>query len=348
MGSATSATGEMRPYDTPVSASDVSNGDKANSDEIRADIEATRAEMSETVDAIQARFSPQSVQATTDQVIQQAKLAALEVAEQVTERVKDSVREATIGRVEKMAYNMKETTRGASSSLLETVKANPVPAALIGLGVAWLLMNKSDSSSGGRSNSYSGERYSPDQRYDSDYRDYRSYRDYRDPQTYAQGQGNQARMGARFGAVASDVQDKAGQVANTVTEAADNVKGKAGEFVGRAQDQMGQFGGRVQDQAQTVMDKSQNMIEDNPLMVGALAVALGAAIGFILPVTERENEFMGEARDRLVSQAGEAAQDTLGKVQRVASEALQAAQDTVKEEAKNQGLSGNGNTNPAT
>ena len=39
------------------------------------------------------------------------------------------------------------------------------------------------------------------------------------------------------------------------------------------------------------------MASENPLLVAAGAVLIGAAFGLALPETERENSLMGEARD---------------------------------------------------
>ena len=44
-------------------------------------------------------------------------------------------------------------------------------------------------------------------------------------------------------------------------------------------------------------------LQDEPLVFGAIAVAVGAAIGAALPSTRREDELMGEARDRLRDEA---------------------------------------------
>ena len=44
-------------------------------------------------------------------------------------------------------------------------------------------------------------------------------------------------------------------------------------------------------------------MEHNPLAVGAVAMAVGAAVGLALPETRREQELMGDARDRVVDNA---------------------------------------------
>lgn len=93
-------------------------------DEIHADIERTRGEMSGTIDEIQERLSPGRIQ------------------QQATERV----REATIGRVEHAGESARET----GMTMLETLKQNPIPAAMVGVGLGWLYMSRGGSSSGQR------------------------------------------------------------------------------------------------------------------------------------------------------------------------------------------------------
>ena len=76
------------------------------------------------------------------------------------------------------------------------------------------------------------------------------------------------------------------------------------------------------------------MLQENPLVVGALAVGTGAAVGLAIPETAKEHEVMGEARDTVVEKAQEKAQEVQQSVQRVAEE----AQGAVQQEAENQGL----------
>ena len=59
-------------------------------------------------------------------------------------------------------------------------------------------------------------------------------------------------------------------------------------------------------------------MQESPLALGAVAVALGTAIGLAVPATRRENEWMGETRDKLVDRAQSVAQDTMNQVQDVA------------------------------
>lgn len=89
----------------------------ADTDRLRAQIEETRAEMSETLDAIQDRLSPQRLMADA--------------------RV--SVKEATVGRVKDLTTRAGDTAArvaaqsfDTSATVMDAVRRNPVPAALIG------------------------------------------------------------------------------------------------------------------------------------------------------------------------------------------------------------------------
>jgi len=108
-------------------------------------IEQTRVEMSETVDAIQEKLSP-------------AHLA---------QQSKDVVRDATVGMVQDVAGSVVDTAKGvvsrpgstatqAGSAVAESIKQNPVPVALIGIGLGWLLLRARQAGTGLRTRSLPG------------------------------------------------------------------------------------------------------------------------------------------------------------------------------------------------
>lgn len=302
----------------------------ARTEAIRDDIAQTRSEMSGTIDAIQDRLDP-------DRLKEEAKAQVREQVQEHVQEAKDAVRGATIGKVEDMARNVGDTATEARSTLMETIKQNPLPAALVGLGLGWLWMN--------RQTPPATRYYAPGT---AGYQDWGAYGgrarlDERDQDTPVDRARDKAgRVGDRVGATASDMADQvqdtagrlAGQAGDTVGNLTNQAQEMAGNLAGQAQETMGNLAGGAQYQAQRLEDRFQRVMRENPLAVGAAAFALGAAIGLAVPETDREDQLMGEARDTVVEKAQAVAQDTMQKVQGVAEQAGQAAQQA----ARDQGL----------
>ncbi len=203
-----------------------------------------------------------------------------------------------------LASSAGQTAMGAGSTLLDTIRNNPLPAALTGVGLTWLLMNRS---SGPSAPSAGYPRYRPDGRtlYQA--------RPYSDRGTVAE----------TVDGVKDTASSVAGQVQRTAGDVVDTVQDTAGELVDQAQYRAQQASGGVQ-----------QLVQENPLMAAGVTAALGAATGFYLSPTRREDQLVGKLRDNVMGQAQEVTQDTMEKVQRVAEE----AQDTVKKEAEREGL----------
>jgi gas vesicle protein len=301
---------------------------------IRRQIERTRADMSETIDAIQDRLNP----------------------ERVADQVKEQVREATIGRAEHMVSEATGTMREAGYGIMDTIRENPVPAALAAIGLGWLWLKRPsaqrDGADGRRYGRYEREDAAPG-RYGYGYRDYgyrASYGGYRE----------QAGPGEAVGRAADRAQDAAGRAADTVQgaagQASDRVQqaaGQAGERVqqaaSRAGDAVQGAVGQVQDSAQQLGANAQRTamrarygleaaIYENPLGMGAAALVAGLAVGLAAPSTDVEDQFMGDVRDRVLQQGQEKLQDTLEHVQHVAQRTGEAATQTAKDAAKQEGL----------
>ncbi|MDF3042690.1 MAG: hypothetical protein K0Q71_5396, partial [Thermomicrobiales bacterium] len=153
------------------SGSSGTSGSAADADPavIAADIEATREEMSETIDAIQERLDPERLTQQATEVTEQAREAAKDVTKyaieeaksavnELTSQAKASVREATIGRVEHMAMSTRDTAESVKGDLFTTIKRNPVPAALAAIGIGWLWSNRSGGSQHASYARYGNER----------------------------------------------------------------------------------------------------------------------------------------------------------------------------------------------
>ena len=123
-------------YDEVDPAADLSEQDAESIVEIRAEIEETRLEMGGTLNELGDRLEPS----------------------RLVDQAKENVREATIGRVE-------ETAKGVSDMVMQTIKSNPIPAAIAGAGLALLWVNRSGSkqSSDGYGAAYRSNGYRPEQ-----------------------------------------------------------------------------------------------------------------------------------------------------------------------------------------
>ena len=91
--------------------------------EIRDEIEETRVEMAETIDAIQEKLKPRNIVASA------------------TDRVKSAATE----RVREMADTASQTAQQAMDYTRDRVQQNPVPLALLGIGAAWLIARQASS-----------------------------------------------------------------------------------------------------------------------------------------------------------------------------------------------------------
>ena len=69
----------------------------------------------------------------------------------------------------------------------------------------------------------------------------------------------------------------------------------------------------------------------NPLMLGVAAAVAGAVVGLGVPETERENELMGETRDRMLDSVQDTVRDKVDQVQQAATTALSSVQEAAKD-----------------
>ena len=73
------------------------------------------------------------------------------------------------------------------------------------------------------------------------------------------------------------------------------------------------------------------MYDDQPLVAGAIALAVGAAVGAALPRTDVEDEYIGQHRDRLFDDADRVFHEEAAKLRAVADAALDEARDVADE-----------------
>lgn len=258
-------------------------------------------------------------------------------------------------------------TKQVGDLLMDTVKENPIPAALVGVGLGWLLVDaiikqQKQSAHPLTSNTYNG--YATDTYGDTGYgaargASYGAYATNTGTNNYATAPNTSGvkaaldnaghklsetgeKIGdtvetakAKIGDAAHDLQAKASDLAHTVQDKASDlahtVQDKAGDATTLVTTKATELGHAVQSNARKASYAAQDFVTDNPIAAGAIALLVGTVIGLALPSTEPENKLMGTYRDQLADQAGQQAQDLLGKVQSVAGEALDVAKDQFAE-----------------
>lgn len=247
--------------------------------EIRSEIEHTREDLSETIDAIQEKLRPGNIAAAaSDRVKNVAGTAVRNAAEAASSK----------------AQRAMERTRRMADDLADGGRMNTIASAMIGIGSAWLLVERLRNS---------GRRHYGSL---SDY----EYGDERSRTRWARQPGVEeydAELASDEGVI-SQSYDRASSMAH---EARD----------------------RARETARRARSGFANLLESNPLMVGAAAMAVGATIGLALPETERENEWMGETKDNLMERAQDVARSTVTEVRQAAGDiAGQVASEVVSGE----------------
>ena len=279
-------------------------GDESTA-EIRGDIEDTRARMGSTIDAIQEKLSPQ----------------------RLMEQAKETARDATIGKAQEMASNVADTAKETGSTLMDTIRENPVPVALTAIGLGWLLWGARRKASDRRDErDYWNARYGRYGQYDR----YGRYSGYDD--RYRNGMYQPRQDNGRMSQMADKVQDTAGRVGDQMQNAANKVGDQVQDAASTVADRAGDAADYAQWQAQRARSWLEQTWEDNPLLVAGAALAAGALIGLSAPETQMENQLMGDARDSLVEKAQGVAEDTVQKAQDTATKAAHQVENQARQQ----------------
>lgn len=303
--------------------------------EIRAEIEQTREEMSETVNAIQDRLRPGTIASNAAESVKST-------VSNAAENVKSTVRNVAGEKAQIVADRARDM---ADSEPVQYARANPIPTAMVGIGIAglaWLAL-------GGREARSARTRY----RAGREARDWRRFGPYDEGDRYYRGaagyrgqSGYTAESGfgdAGFGETGYPGQ---GGYETAAAYSAELPHGTRGDYAGdrgpynddrysrdrfenrgsawtddttRAAQQLGR---RAQETTRTAQRTVQRTWQENPLLMGAASAVLGLMVGMAVPETEIENEYMGEARDTALENVQQTVRETVNKVQDVASSAV--------------------------
>ena len=216
--------------------------------QIMAEINRTRAEMDDTLSAIEQRLTP-------GQLVDQG-----------------------------LDYLKNSGAREYAASLGASVKTNPLPVTLAGIGIAWLMaVGNRTPQSGTTSGSMQSAKESMQSAKDS---------------------------------MASGIQ--------AARERASQLTDTAGRQIDRARENW------------------DYVLREHPLVLGAVGLAIGAVAAALAPRTSKEDELMGEARDKLMDQAKQAGGAKLDELKEQAKDTLRTAKEAAADAVKPAGTSASG------
>jgi len=294
--------------------SSTTNPGNRSAADIEADVEQTRMRVADTIVALRESMSPG------------------QIMDQVVEYTRSS--------------GGAEFTRNLGAQ----VRDNPLPVVLIGAGIGWLLL-----SNGGKAapTLAAPQRMLPPPSSTHDGLGMMERASEAGAHLRDSVSGTANSVGSTLSDAASSAGSAAGHAAGTVSgavnaagHAVSEMVGSVASAAGSARDsarayghdashaareglsaaaggvnRLGQQTGQLGDQ---LRQSWQQASTDQPLLIGALGLALGAVIGALLPRTQTEDRLVGEASDNVAHQLGAAAQ-----------EGYEQAKDVVTEHAAN-------------
>ena len=288
---------------------------------IKTQIEETRAQMGETIDALQEKLSFSNLSEQVSEHVNNA-----------IETAKNSVYDATIGKAVGIMKNMGDGI--TDTKLVRTARNNPLPLVLIGLGAGWLAYN-SYAGSGSRRRGYrlrEGTTYDEFGDRDRARRDMERGTSFdldrrHEPSAMSKLSDKASNLTGSVSDAASSAYESASNVASSAYESASNTMNSAmtgaRDMANRAYSKAGEYG-------TTAMDTYDHYISENPLAVGAVAFAVGAVVGLAIPSTRYEGEMLGEARNDLLKKAQDKGSMLLDKTRHIVDEAA----NTVSKESR--------------
>jgi ElaB/YqjD/DUF883 family membrane-anchored ribosome-binding protein len=234
-------------------------------EQIQQEIERTRDEMTGTLHAIEHKLS----------------------ARQLLDQAVDTMRDFT----------------SDQSRLGSAVRDNPIPLAIIGLGIGWLALSETI----GRQAEVKASTAAPG--WSGETAEYSPARD--------------APTGEGLGPIIAEGEAMTAQARQKLQQAADVTRRQVSAWSQSAVDMASDAGERARD-----------IYTEHPLTMGVAAAALGAALGMMLPRTRTEAEMLGGRMQDVVRQARDTGSEIVERAGRVARTAMRAARHEAEPSAE--------------
>jgi ElaB/YqjD/DUF883 family membrane-anchored ribosome-binding protein len=234
-------------------------------DTLEREIDQTRAQMNQTLGAIERRLTPGQI-------------------------------------VDEAVGLFREHGRDFAANLGSSIKENPIPAMLAAVGIGWLM--------------FGPKRLSPPRS------PYRHYHDYN-----ANDEGTVGGVGE---SIKNQVADAGEKVRSSAISARDRLVDSWTTSKDAIKDGVSQTASTAEAQVNRAREGFNTLLEEQPIILGALGLAVGAAIGAMLPSTEQEDRLLGPTRDKTVSQIKERGAEVYEQVREKTENAVEQVQRAAK------------------
>jgi ElaB/YqjD/DUF883 family membrane-anchored ribosome-binding protein len=241
---------------------------------LERDIDRTRASLGRTVDALERRLSPGEL---VDQALGMAREHGGEFA----------------------------------TNLGRSVRNNPMPVILTGVGLAWMMAS-------------SNEPRAPVHR-SAGYGGYEEWTSDSVGETGSESGGPLKSGVSSAKSALGAMGEKASRAKDSLKHSVGSLSDSASEAVSGTSDRMRTQGERMRMQSQRLRSNFETLMEEQPLIVGAIGIALGAALGAAFPRTESEDRLLGETRDSAMRAAKERAAEAYEDVKETAADVVSSA-----------------------
>lgn len=267
-------------------------GGRRSPDEIRADIERTRTDMHETVDALGQRLSAGQI-------------------------------------FDEIWHRMRSGSGGDGAGI---VKEHPVPLALMGLGLGWLAVEKATDNrahhtdrSTATPHETTGAAYGSTSTPPSAFL---SEDGAHAPGVKDKAREKASEFGDRVSSKAHDAKERVSGKAHEATDRVRHAASSAGERASEAATSARESARNTMQRARSGFDR---LSDEQPLALGAIAFGLGIAAGMAAPTSRWEDEHLGDVSDRIKDTARHTAEELKHSAEEVAGEVRMAAKEATRE-----------------
>lgn len=170
------------------------------------------------------------------------------------------------------------------SNLSNTVKANPVPTVLTSIGLLWMMAGQNRQPH----SSVTTARYS--------------------------GAATGPSIGEKLSAKAAGIKQQGANIKDKASQMSHNVSESLGNARSRASDSGRHASERLRGGADRARGGFNHLLQEQPLALGAIGIALGALLAASVPPTRREDEMLGEASDRMTDKLRHKAEEGYQKM----------------------------------